>query len=173
MPTLFQIALAGIFPALAILAALKDLTSYTIPNAICLALAGVFFALAAAIGMPFADLGAHLLVGAAALAVGMAMFALGWIGGGDAKLMAACCLWLGWPATQIFLLDTALAGGVFAVMLLTLRAPMVRALIPPTDGWYGRLSEPGEQAPYGVAIAIGALLAFPAADLIRFVHTSY
>jgi prepilin peptidase CpaA len=161
------------FPALAIVAALKDLTSYTIPNAISLALGGVFFALAAAAGMPLTSVGLHLLVGFAALAAGMAMFALGWIGGGDAKLMAACCLWLGWPATEAFLLDTALAGGAFAVALLVLRSPTIRSRIPAGGGWTARLTGPGEPAPYGVAIAIGALVAFPAADLIRFVHTSY
>ena len=134
MPTLFQIALAGLFPALAISAALKDLTSYTIPNGISLGLMAAFFALAAASGMPLPGIGVHLLVGGAALLIGMAMFALGWVGGGDAKLLAACCLWLGWPATQAFLLDTALAGGAFAVMLLALRTPMVRAHIPATDG---------------------------------------
>jgi hypothetical protein len=30
----------------------------------------------------------------------MIMFALGWIGGGDAKLTAACCLWFGGPARR-------------------------------------------------------------------------
>jgi prepilin peptidase CpaA len=173
MPTIFQIVLIGAFPALAIAAALKDLTSYTIPNGISLALMLIFFALAAVTGMPLSGIGVHLLVGGAALVIGMALFALGWIGGGDAKLLAGCCLWLGWPATQDFLFDTAVAGGLFAVALLTLRAPMVRLHMPTTDGWAHRLLAPGEPAPYGVAIAIGALLAFPATDLIRFVHTSY
>lgn len=173
MPNMFQIALTGVFPALAIAAALKDLTSYTIPNGICLALAGAFFALAAATEMSLPGLGAHMLAGAAALVAGMGLFALGWIGGGDAKLMAACCLWLGWPASQTFLFDTVAAGGAFAAILLTLRAPMIRVHMPSTDGWFGRLTAPGAPAPYGVAIAIGALLALPAADLIRFVHTSY
>ncbi len=40
-------------------------------------------------------------------------------------------------------------------------------------GWIGRLITPGEPAPYGVAIALGALIAFPASQLIRFLHTSY
>jgi prepilin peptidase CpaA len=173
MQTIVLILLMGAFPVLAIAAALKDLTSYTIPNGISLALIAAFLVLAAASGLPLPGLGVHLLVGVLALAVGMALFALGWVGGGDAKLMAACCLWLGWPATQEFLFDTVVAGGIFAVMLLTLRAPMIRLHMPATGGWFGRLAAPGEPAPYGVAIAIGALLAFPATDLIRFVHTSY
>ena len=173
MQSIFQIALLGVFPALAIAAALKDLTSYTIPNGICIALALAFFRLAAADGMAVPTLGMHALVGVVALLIGMGLFALGWIGGGDAKLLAACCLWLGWPATQTFLFDTVLAGGVFAVILIALRSPVVRGHLPSVSGWFARLAAPGEPAPYGVAIAIGALLALPAADLIRFVHTSY
>jgi prepilin peptidase CpaA len=33
-------------------------------------------------------------------------------------------------------------------------------------GWVARLLEPKGHIPYGVAIAIGALLAFPEADLM-------
>jgi prepilin peptidase CpaA len=172
MQTVFQIVLISAFPVLAIVAALKDLTSYTIPNGVSLALIAAFFALAAATGLPLSDIGLHMVVGATALMAGMALFALGWVGGGDAKLMAACCLWLGWPATQNFLLDTVVVGGLFAVMLLTVRMPIIRVHMP-AAGWFGRLTAPGEPAPYGVAIAIGALMAFPGADLIRFVHTSY
>ena len=51
----------------------------------------------------------------AALVAGMAMFALGWIGGGDAKLFAACGLWLGGAAIFPFLAWTAIAGGGLAV----------------------------------------------------------
>jgi prepilin peptidase CpaA len=173
MTAFAQIALASAFPILAIVAALKDLTSYTIPNWIPLLLLAAFAGLALTAGLSWDVLGLHLLVGAAALVAGMALFALGWIGGGDAKLMAAACLWLGWPATQSFLLDTALAGGAFAFLLLLARGQIVRAFVPAQSGWVGRLVTPGEPAPYGVAIAIGALAAFPASELIRFVHTSY
>lgn len=173
MTALVQIVLASAFPILAIVAALKDLTSYTIPNWIPLLLLAAFAGVAITAGMSWDALGVHLLVGAAALVAGMGLFALGWIGGGDAKLMAAACLWLGWPAAQSFLLDTALAGGVFAFLLLLARGQIVRALAPAQSGWVGRLVTPGEPVPYGVAIAIGALAAFPASELIRFVHTSY
>jgi prepilin peptidase CpaA len=172
MPILLQLVLASAFPALMIAAAITDLTTYTIPNRINIALALAFFPLALATTMPPPLLGLHLLVGTAALLAGMAMFALGWIGGGDAKLLAVCGLWLGWPAAEAFLLYTAIAGGVFALMLLSLRAPILRSHMPAT-GWLARLTSPGEPAPYGVAMAIGALAAFPAAELIRIAHTSY
>lgn len=173
MSAILQIALAGVFPVLAIVAGLKDLTSYTIPNAVSVGLAAAFALLAATVGMPIGVLGSHALVGGAALLAGMGLFALGWIGGGDAKLLAACCLWFGWPGSQAFLLDTTLAGGAFALLLLLARGQPVRAFWPMPTGWVARLITPGEPAPYGVAIAIGALAAFPSADLLRLVHTSY
>jgi prepilin peptidase CpaA len=173
MSALVQIALASAFPILAIVAGLKDLISYTIPNWIPLLLLAAFTGLALTAGMPMDLIGLHLLVGAAALVAGMAMFALGWVGGGDAKLMAAACLWLGWPTTQSFLMDTALAGGALSVLLLLARGQLFRAFVPIQSGWMGRLVTPGEPAPYGVAIAIGALAAFPATELLGFIHTSY
>ena len=115
MIALLQAALLFLCPALLVVAALKDLTSYTIPNWISLALIVGFFPAALALGMPWASLGLHVGIGVAALIAGMAMFALGWIGGGDAKVFAATALWLGWPASATFLLVTALAGGVLAL----------------------------------------------------------
>jgi prepilin peptidase CpaA len=175
MSAFTQICLVSLLPLLAITAAAKDLTSYTIPNWISLAMAAAFALLAATAGLPLPVIGVHLAAGAAALVAGMALFALGWIGGGDAKLLAACCLWFGWPDTQIFLLDTALAGGAFAFVLLVTRGQLARPFIPMTinTGWVGRLITPGEPAPYGVAIALGALIALPESGLLRFVHTSY
>jgi prepilin peptidase CpaA len=95
------------------------------------------------------------------------MFARGWIGGGDAKLFAATALWVGWPAVLTDLAVTGLAGGVLAVALLTLRSAPVRSFLPTGPDWFERLAEPGENVPYGVAIAAGALFAFPAGALVQ------
>jgi prepilin peptidase CpaA len=177
MLAIVQVCLISLLPILAIVAAMTDLTSYTIPNWISLALAAAFILAAALIRMPLAELRLHAIAGGLALAAGVGMFALGWIGGGDAKLLSVGCLWFGWPGSQAFLLDTALAGGAFAFMLLVARGQMVRpflpAVLPVCPGWIGRLVTPGEPAPYGVAIALGALSAFPSSDWLRFVHTSY
>ncbi len=112
-------------------------------------------------------MGLHVAVGAAGLVIGMGMFAMGWIGGGDAKLFAAAALWLGWPAATTFLMATTLAGGGLAVLLLMLRTQLVRAHTPTLGGWVDRLTTPGAPAPYGVAIACGALAAFPASGLMQ------
>jgi prepilin peptidase CpaA len=161
-----------VFPAFVVLGAVKDLTSYRIPNWISLALAAGFVP-AAGVGLvagaPLSALELDLAVGAGALAAGVVMFALRWIGGGDAKLFAAATLWLGWPALPAYLVFTALAGGGLALLLLALRSPMARALVPAGPAWFVRLAQPEENVPYGVAIAIGALAAFPGCALAKAV----
>jgi len=163
---LVQAALVALFPALAIAAALKDATSYTIPNWIPLALAAAFAPAVFAMGLPLGLVGLHLGVGAAALVLGMAMFALNWIGGGDAKLFAAAALWLGWPAAATYAAMTGLAGGALALTLLTLRSGYLRPYVVTGPAWFARLAEPGENVPYGLAIAVGALLALPASPFM-------
>ena len=153
--------LAAVFPLLVIVAAVKDVTSFTIPNWISLALVASFGPVALLGGMPLTDLGLHLAVGAGALFAGMVMFALRWIGGGDAKLFAASGLWLGIAGIGPFLLATALAGGLLALFLVALRAGPARAYLPVGPNWVERLRAPDGPAPYGVAIAAGALFAFP------------
>lgn len=160
-----MLALAAIlavsFPALVLFAAVKDATSFTIPNWTSLALVAIFPMAALAAGLPLATLGLHAAVGAGALVAGMGMFALRWMGGGDAKLIAAAVLWLGWPAVPSFLLGVAVTGGVLAIALILLRSPQLRSVVLASPRWVNRLTEPGEGIPYGVAIAAGALLAFP------------
>lgn len=96
---LLQAALLLIFPVLVIVGALRDLTSYTIPNWVSGLLILGFFPAALALGLPLSTIGSNLGIGVIALVLGVAMFALRWIGGGDAKLFAAAGLWLGWPAS--------------------------------------------------------------------------
>jgi prepilin peptidase CpaA len=149
-----------VFPMLVVVAALTDVTSMTIPNWVSGALLLAFFPAAFATGLALSDVGAHVGVFVAALALAILMFALRWIGGGDAKLMAAVCLWLGLGGVPAFLLWTALAGGVFALSLVLARQWLPGAF---ANGprWVGRLLEPKGDIPYGVAICVGALAAFP------------
>jgi prepilin peptidase CpaA len=161
-----------IFPILTITAALKDLTSFTIPNWLNIALAAAFLIAAPMLGAPLGLIGLNLAVGLGALVVGMGMFALGWIGGGDAKLFAAVGVWLGWPASISFLACATVAGGALAVLLLAVRWHPVRIFASSLGGWADRLATPGEPAPYGVAIAFGALWAFPLCDLAKLGHVA-
>jgi len=157
----FQIALLTVFPALAIVAALKDVTSYTIPNWISLALLAAFVPAAVVSGAPLAVLGLCLATGFGALLLGMGMFAAGWIGGGDAKLFAASALWIGWPGAVPFMLATGLAGGALTMAILALRSGWLEPVLAGSPAWLRRLGTQGGDLPYGVAIAIGALATFP------------
>lgn len=157
-----SIAVFGlVLPALMLAAAVRDVTSFTIPNWIPLGLALAFPGIALASGFTPSVMAGHALTGGLALLIGMGLFALGGIGGGDAKLLAATALWLGWPVTATFLFYTALAGGLLAGALMALRSAPARSRVGRSPAWLARLAQPGEGVPYGVAITAGALFAFP------------
>lgn len=158
--------LVAVFPLLVIVAALKDVTSFTIPNWISIGLVLAFYPAALAAGLSLGAIGIATAVGAAALVVGMAMFAMRWMGGGDAKLLAGCALWMGWPAVLPFLLATALAGGALALILMQMRSNLLRPYFERGPAWMGRLVT-APDAPYGLAIAIGALIMLPQSPLLR------
>ncbi len=157
--------LLAVLPVLAIIAALHDLTTMKIPNWISGLMIFGFFLSALALGLPWATVGVSAVLAAAALLVGIGMFAANWIGGGDAKLLAAAMLWMGVSGALPFILFTALAGGGFCLLLLTARShlPFFAQTGP---GWVMRLMQPKGDIPYGVAIAIGALLAYPSSPLM-------
>jgi prepilin peptidase CpaA len=168
-----QAALLTLFPALVIIAALTDATSFTIPNRISLLLLAAYVPASLLIGRAPADMGIDLAVGVAALFAGMAMFAAGWIGGGDAKMFAACALWLGLRGAPTFLIVTAMAGGGLAVLLLNARSASFRTYFVGAPQWLARLMTPGGDVPYGVAIAAGALAAFPRSGLVSAFHGQF
>jgi prepilin peptidase CpaA len=164
--TLLSLILLGLMPALAIVGGMKDLLTMKIPNWISGLLVLGFFPAALAVGLPPLTAAVHVGVAAVALVAGAGMFALRWIGGGDAKLMAAACLWLGLTGSGVFLLYTGVIGGVFCLALLLARAHGQPFLIR-APGWVVHLMEPRGDIPYGVAIAAGALMAYPASPLVN------
>src|SRR3981081_2823568 len=90
---ILDVARLLLFPALMAFAAVSDLFTMTISNRVSLALAAGFLALALLTGMGFYDILSHVGAGAAVLVVAFACFAMGWVGGGDAKVAAAPALW--------------------------------------------------------------------------------
>jgi prepilin peptidase CpaA len=159
-PDLVRTLVVGVFSALVIGAAVKDISSFTIPNWISAALTLAFAPTAVIAGVSLGAIGISFAVALGVLAVAAGMFALGWIGGGDAKLMAAAALWVGLRGLAPFALYTSLAGGALALMLVALRSSWIRPFAEAGPAWARRLATPGEAAPYGVAIAVGALAAF-------------
>jgi prepilin peptidase CpaA len=144
-PLAFALMLSGLLAAVIY----RDGRDYLIPNTICLAIAGLFFPAALALGFPLLP---ALLAGGLALAVTFGLFALKIFGGGDAKLLPALMLWTGWNLVSLqFLFLMAILGGVFALLLLVLRLLLRRYSHLP------RLFQPGAPIPYGIAIAAAFL----------------
>ncbi|MBB3952744.1 A24 family peptidase [Aureimonas jatrophae] len=147
------------FPAAMIVAAGTDLWRMTIPNTLVIVLALAFFPYALGLGLPLPAIGLHLAAGFAFLILGILFFALNWMGGGDAKLIAAAALWLG-PGPELlrYLLLASVLGGVLTLALL-----LSRRLVAPATGHSSidRLLDPANGAPYGVALGIAGLLVTP------------
>ncbi len=164
MDTLTLLALS-ILPGLVIVAALSDLTTMTIPNWISGVLILAFFPAALLVGLAPMEVAVHLGVAVIALVIGMGLFALRAVGGGDAKLMAAASLWLGLTGSAAFVIWTAVMGGAFCLALMIARTH-ARPYLWRAPPWLIGLMEPKGDIPYGVAIAAGALIAFPASGMM-------
>ena len=149
-----------LFPALMAFAASSDLLTMTISNKLSLALAASFFVLTLVIGMSWPAIGMHLVAGALVLVFSFGFFSQGWIGGGDAKLVAATALWFGFDYLLDYLVYASLFGGVLTLVLIQFRklplpAPLAR------QPWILRLHETGGGIPYGIALAAAALAVYP------------
>ncbi|MBW0003133.1 MAG: prepilin peptidase [Hyphomicrobiales bacterium] len=155
----------GVFPALMAFAAAYDLTTMTIPNRLTAAVALAFIGAVALCRLPVTEVAWHLSAGVVVLAVTFAMFAAGWMGGGDAKLAAGVALWLGFADLLDYLLLASILGGVLTVGLLVARRfplPTMLARLP----WVLRLHAPETGIPYGIALALAALVILPHAQIM-------
>ena len=102
-----------------------------------LGLVAAFFVIALIAGMPAQEVLLHLAVGAALLVAGMLLFSLNLVGGGDAKLLAAAALWIGYDQLVPFLFYVTIFGGALALILLAYRRLPATAL--PLPAWAIRL----------------------------------
>ena len=169
---ILDIARLSLFPALMAFAAVSDLFTMTISNRVSLALATGFVALALLGGMAGYDILSHLGAGAAVLAVSFGCFAMGWIGGGDAKVAAAAALWFGFGHLLNYLLYASLFGGALTLLLLQFRQwPLPYWFSGQT--WLLRLHAKESGIPYGVALAIGALMIYPETEWIKTVDLTH
>src|SRR5271165_3481150 len=142
MPSGFLVSLAAAaFPGLMAFSAAMDLTTMKIPNAIPLALAAGYVALAAMVGLPPGEFGWSVACGFATLVLTFAMFSRNWIGGGDAKLAAATALWLGWSAMLDYAAMAAIFGGALALAALAGRALPLPSILARRN-WIARLHRP-------------------------------
>jgi prepilin peptidase CpaA len=152
--------LITLFPACMAFAAATDLITMTVPNRIAILLVVGFFVAAPLAGLGLNAVGLHLLIGMLALALAFGCFAMGWIGGGDAKLFAAASLWLGPELVFTYSVTTALLGGALTLLIMLWRGmPLPVAFAG--QNWLVRLHDAKQGVPYGIALAAAGLLAYP------------
>lgn len=136
--------LLAILSVLLLIAAATDLRARVIANWLNLAVALLAPAYWWAIGLdPWPEMALQLALGAVVFAGFATLFALGWMGGGDVKLLGALALWLPAMLTLKMLVLMSLIGGV-----LTLAYVGLHRL---------RKIKESPEIPYGVAIAGAAL----------------
>jgi prepilin peptidase CpaA len=161
--------LAAALVAVMALGAWIDVRTRRLPNKLTLTAVVLALALRGLLG------GAALLDGVYGLALAFALllplFALGGVGGGDAKLMMAAGAFLGPHGFLVALLATALVGGVMSAAYAMRRGVILPALYSTgsllryvvTAGRSGErttLEMPHVlRVPYGVAIAAGSMFA--------------
>ena len=154
------ILLISFFSWLMAYAAASDLVTMTIPNRLSIALLVGFVGFSVWFGMPLRDIGVHLLAGLVVLSVTFAMFAAGWIGGGDAKLAAATAVWCGFSDVLEYAILSSLLGGLLTVLLLLARGLVLPQFMRQWD-WLMRLHDKKTGIPYGIALAAAGLFVFP------------
>ena len=169
---ILDIVRLSLFPALMAFAAASDLFTMTISNRVSLALAAGFLALALLSGMAFHDILSHLGAGATVLVIAFGCFTMGWVGGGDAKVAAAAALWFGFGHLLNYLLYASLFGGALTLLLLQFRQwPLPWQLAG--QPWLLKLHARETGIPYGIALAIGALMIYPETEWIKAVNLTH
>ncbi len=155
----------ALFPLCMGLAAVWDISTFTIPNRLCAALVLGFAAAAPLCGLSLHDIALHLAAGGGALLIGFALFAFRIIGGGDAKFLAASALWFGWPDVSAYAVGFSLAGGALVLLLLLIRNLTLPPAFLASRDWVARLYDRNSGVPYGVAFAAGGLFVYPQSEL--------
>lgn len=153
-------------PLLLAAAAGWDLASFTIPNFLTAAMLGLFVLFAVAAGLSLTVIGWHLLAGLLGLVLGFTLFALGYIGGGDAKLFAGTALWLGFKDLAPYAVLASIFGGALTLGMLLLRQYPLPAMLL-RQNWIVKLHDARSGIPYGVALAAGAFILLPSTEIFR------
>jgi len=157
-----------IFPFCMLFAAVSDTLSMTIANRVPVILVATFALVAPFTGMEWSVYGMHFVAGGIVLAVTFAMFAMGGMGGGDAKLLAATSVFMGFGMHLIeYLVLSAFLGGVLTVALLSYRKSAL-AVFTGRNMFMRHLADESVGIPYGIALGAGGLLVYPSTALVTW-----
>ncbi|WP_295808231.1 prepilin peptidase [uncultured Nitratireductor sp.] len=168
---MLEAAVFVIFPFCMVFAAISDILSMTIANRVSLILLAAFLVLAPFAGMEWAQIGLHLAAGALVLSATFVLFAVGGMGGGDAKLLAATAVWFGLSVALIqYLVLASVFGGILTVALVYFRnSPL--AHFTGGNALLQHLANGKAGVPYGIALGIGGLVTYPETPLMQWALT--
>jgi prepilin peptidase CpaA len=115
-----------------VIAAVRDLVAWSLPNWLSISVALGYFAWAWASGASWPMVGWGLAAGILVLGAGYLLFVLNLWGPGDGKMGAAVALWIGLNFDLFrFFLVVSLAGGVLAIIALAIHAATGTPQLPP------------------------------------------
>jgi prepilin peptidase CpaA len=158
----FQIIIKILYAATLCYGCVSDIRSLKIPNAVSLIVLALFF-LNSLLSGPPDGFTKHIMVAGGALLLGFGVFAAGFMGAGDIKLISALMLWAGPQDGFSFLIVMTFVGGLFAGLLLITRTSM--AVWPSAQNYIPsrRLRTWAQRGifPYGIAICSAGLLLMP------------
>jgi prepilin peptidase CpaA len=163
-----EMLFALIFVASVIYAILSDYSALRIPNAVSIVLIAAFV-LYWLFGGVKAPLWYHAALALGILVLLFVFFAIGVLGAGDVKFLSVLTLWTGPHHSAFFILTFAILGGLFALMLVILRAvqkPYPTIAEAPVLAKFSRWARNGI-CPYGIPIGVAALCTAPAIFQIR------
>ena len=167
---MIEAAILVVFPFAMAFAAVSDLLSMTIQNRVSLILLLSFALLAPLTGMAWPAYGMHFVAGGVVLAVTFTLFATDSMGGGDAKLMSATAVWIGWNMDLAqYLLLASLLGGLLTLAILKYRGSHAAVYYYRRIDFMRRLARKEEGIPYGIALGGAGLMVFSASPLCQWV----
>jgi prepilin peptidase CpaA len=160
-----------VFPFCMLFAAISDMLSMTIANRVPVLLVVVFALVAPLTGMEWAAFGWHFAAGALVLAVTFGLFAMGGMGGGDAKLLAATAVWMGLNIQLVeYLLVSTFIGGLLTLAILVYRKSPL-AVFTGRNPFLRHFADETTGVPYGIALGLGGLLTYPDSPLMVWALT--
>jgi prepilin peptidase CpaA len=145
----------GILVVATLCAAAIDVKIRRIPNALTAALALIGIALHVPQGLtPTLIAVASMFI---AFLAGSLAFSAGWFGGGDVKLIAACCALVSFPGSGALVLDILVAGAFLALVTAAVNGRLVTLLRSTVAVVSHAPPAQSTTLPYGVAIAAGSI----------------
>jgi len=150
-----EIALLGLLAILLLIGAVTDWQRRSIDNWLtgAIALAAPLYWWATGLGW-WPDIALQLGIASAVLAIGIGLFAVGAMGGGDVKLLGGLALWFPGLVMLRLSIIMSIAGGILTLLML------IRHKVSK--------SEASLEVPYGIAISLAGLWVIYERNLNQF-----